>query len=109
MKEQSISLTTAKLAKNKKFYFDTGGKFENRESIIYTPGITEKEYFASPLYNSNNHEVFVIVPQSILQKWLRENHKIHIIVEPFPTAEGFFPSSWKWNFGWRVMQFPNPS
>lgn len=53
MEEQLISFETAKLAKEKGFYTGTHNIYEWQES-------------------------YEMVPQSLLQKWLREVHKLHL-------------------------------
>lgn len=73
MEEQLISFETAKLAKEKGF----------NEECYLTYGKILKEYciFKSD-YSETNSEVnkytYSAPTQSLLQKWLREKHKIHI-------------------------------
>jgi hypothetical protein len=59
MEEQKISFETAKLAENK------GCKL-----ILY-------------ILTDNYSGADILCSQSILQKWLREKHRIYITVEPF--------------------------
>lgn len=63
MKEQLISFKTAELAKEKGF-------LEYCENFYSSKGI---------LNESTGNEITYLAPtQSLLQKWLRENHNIHI-------------------------------
>ena len=76
MEEELITFEIAKLAKEKKFDLIT------RHS--YNPQGTESTY--NYLVNHPNcSDMFPRPPQSLLQKWLREEHKIHINV--FPVFE----------------------
>jgi len=77
MQEQLITFETAKLAKEKGFDskytedYDTLGFVQQR-------GILE----------SHNLERISAPTQSLLQKWLREEHKLHIVI--IPTVTGHF-------------------
>lgn len=109
MREQIISLETAKLAKEKgfkesclHFYFEDGELRENSYNDTYgyygepytieigsllgnwNDGFkTNKEGNRCFGYNSSKYlETFSAPIQSLLQKWLREVHKIYIFVEP---------------------------
>ena len=82
MNEQLISLKTAKLAKKKGFDIKTEWAFINYYSEDYI-GIREyicKKYHTN-VYNGSN-PVYLRPTQSLLQRWLREEHKINIIVFP---------------------------
>lgn len=77
MKEQLIEFKTAKLAKEKGFTqlfgkFDLVNMFrENKDGSIES----DKEM------QGNERDRYYLRPtQSLLQKWLRENHKIHITI-----------------------------
>lgn len=66
MKEQLISFETAVLAKEREF------KWNN-------------EYMHFTLLDNNVYpegELFLKPTQSLLQKWLRDEHNIHIYIEP---------------------------
>lgn len=78
MKEQCISFETSKLAKEKGFpdyectrYYLADGSIVSANWVdIYEP----KEYYP-------------IVSQSLLQKWLRDEHKLHIEVQWYDDDE----------------------
>ena len=75
MTEQLISFNTAKLAKEKGFNLSTYVGFGERGG---------KALGKLSTYTSSNL-VYARPTQSLLQKWLREKHKIHIIVNPCNT------------------------
>ncbi len=103
MKEQIISFETAKLAKEKGFYIPTytayiNGKFhenENEPNGYDGYDLASKENWnrkgwtftkngegcygcqGSPKY----FEAYTVTTQSLLQKWLREVHNIHIQIQ----------------------------
>jgi hypothetical protein len=105
MKEQLISLETAKLAKEKGFYMEGTtdrlyvSKDENLPNINnvvlkYNDYIfpLKEEYLNHKTVNTiqlSDERTFYMHPywaaptQSLLQKWLREKHDIHIWVEPW--------------------------
>jgi len=71
MKEQLISLPTAILAKEKGY---------NWESIwMYTPDGEMQNLIGISSYQLENKHKWLYAPsQSLLQRWLREKHGIHI-------------------------------
>lgn len=71
MEEQLISFETAKLAKEKGFNIHCRNCYDEDSGEPY-----ENEDFP---YNSFSGSLFA-PPQSLLQKWLREEHKIHISI-----------------------------
>lgn len=85
MKDQLITLDVAQLAKEKHFkepctaYFSTQG---------------EKKYFREDgmyYYSKGEHGRLILRPtQSLLQRWLREEHGIHIVVIPTVTSDWTF-------------------
>ena len=82
MEEQLISFETAKLAKEKRFDLTKLGYKEENGEIIDTYSTTT---------------------QSLLQKWLREEHKIHIVIMPciIPSNEVkyyIFTGKLKWDW-----------
>ena len=87
MQEQLVSFETAKLAKEKGFDERTILWFGKNDEII--------NLFGAKTFNSNigNRSDFQCCAptQSLLQKWLREKHSIHIVVNP--TIEMY------WTFG----------
>lgn len=74
MKEQLISFDTAKLAKEKGFDWKVSLHYESNGN----------RFFDKVPCNFNNVELICSAPtQSLLQKWLREIHNIHIKVDDF--------------------------
>jgi len=70
MEDQLVSFETAKLAKEK--------GFDKRCIYFYTPdGHALHQVMIRSLYECN------APTQSLLQKWLRETHKIEFIIKPF--------------------------
>lgn len=66
MNEELISFETAKLAKEKGFYIKSPWMYcISRKIIFQTSQIKKKDRISSPT-------------QSLLQKWLRETHNLHI-------------------------------
>jgi hypothetical protein len=106
MKEQLISFETAKLAKEKRFDWETsyGYDIQHKDltdhTIIHNEGNymwseeleTEIYYiedyssdrrhnYVRDIYNWNNSNYYYSAPtQSLLQKWLREEHEIYVDV-----------------------------
>ena len=87
MKEQLISLETAKLAKEKgfdwkcyRYYYDVG-----YAPVYYDPYDSEIE----PSYTNHNSEPLSISAptQALLQKWLRDVHNIHIEIQSPDTTQ----------------------
>ena len=85
MEEQLIEFKTAVLAKEKGFYLVT------RQS--YNPQGTESTY--NYLVNHPNcSDMFPRPPQSLLQKWLREEHNLHVESTLYYT---FKPGGFGWD------------
>lgn len=87
MKEQLIKFKTAKLAKSK--------GFANNSKLVESDISTPYVYNDSGLLcnNENNYidEHDIAAPtQSLLQKWLREIHGIHIVLIPTVTTSWTF-------------------
>jgi hypothetical protein len=80
MKEQLITVKTAKLAKKKEFPF-TGS------SIYKFANILQDSLFGTPL-----------TTQSLLQKWIRENHNFHIKIDNIR-----YGNSYKWIYDIRYI------
>lgn len=76
MKEEVVTFETAKLAKKKGFYWTTSLYYNNENIYQYAFPHGER-------YN-NTYEASVFIctcpTQSLLQRWLREVHDIHIVV-----------------------------
>jgi hypothetical protein len=85
MKEQIVSFETAKLSKEKKFpylakncYYDNKGSISSRSTVSWH--IKE--------INKNNWEILNAPTQSLLQKWLREEHNIAVYNKPLTDNSG---------------------
>jgi len=86
MKDEIISFETAKLAKEKGFNYEF-------HSIYWDDGDLEDGICGinrKPMYGEQDR--FGASTQSLLQKWLREVHNIHITL--FPQDEGNKSKSW---------------
>lgn len=89
MKEQLITLKTAKLAKEKGFkeycrriYVLSEQKQNDKIGKIH---YRTETYFSNSNYTN---EEFVSAPtQSLLQKWLREKHEIYVNIKAFNSNE----------------------
>lgn len=89
MKEQLVSFETAKLAKEKGFNIPTTQFYKSGKKPYLTEveGYMTDQFVVSNWNNGNGsyptrpEDVSCSAPtQSLLQKWLREVHNIHIIV-----------------------------
>ncbi len=76
MENQLISFETAKLAKKKGFNIRCKAKY-----IILK---TKTVFKINPVHRANTKKdnVILVPTQSLLQKWLREKHNIHIALLP---------------------------
>ena len=98
MEEQLISLETAKLAKEKGFNEICDSHFEKDGETYDSYGLPFKPN------DKQEHEILYARPsQSLLQKWLREEHKIHIVIMPciIPSNEVkyyIFTGKLKWDW-----------
>ena len=116
MKEQLILFETAKLAKEKGFDLETSKFYLSDKTLITAfedSGCNEAEYYfdADSFLENWNRKGWLVTKecnmgfgvtegkngymqgfsaptQSLLQKWLREKHKIHLVITP--TIEGYF-------------------
>ena len=76
MKEQLISLDTAKLAKEK--------GFDEITALVYNTYYGKIMGNINSLKHSDGDNPIISLPeQALLQKWLREEHKIIVFVNPF--------------------------
>lgn len=84
MDEQLVAFETATLAEEKGFnwgtrYFTDGAYIES--VLDY-----EEDYFDQTFIAQHNKEydgpIYLLPSQSTLQKWLREEHEVHICVRP---------------------------
>lgn len=99
MKEELVSFEVAKLAKEKKFNLHTykwyyhnyglNGKTKDSstmgEDFLFTHSKRGKLYVSAPT-------------QSLLQRWLREKHKIHIVIFCSDNEEGTKPVKWFYSY-----------
>jgi len=79
MKEELITFETAKLAKEKGFNGKCYKMCDPMGNIIHD---TYTDYGVN--YNSNegkHKDMYSLPNQSLLQKWLREKHKIHVVAD----------------------------
>lgn len=85
MKEQLVTFETAKLAKEKGFdelcSFTYSLPHEQKFSIELSKSGLLKEY--KKCKNSEFTICVTVPPQSLLQKWLREEHQISVFTIPF--------------------------
>jgi len=88
MTDQIISFQTAKLAKEKGFdwgvfeYFNLDNVFTKEKQAIndgYICNINYNDRYTQP-------NAFSAPTQTLLQKWLREKHNIHIEVQKHPSG-----------------------
>lgn len=84
MKEEIISFETAKLAKEKGFSLNetTGIRFfcdRDKNEILMDTGSLADAY--SEIFYDETEDLLAPT-QSILQRWLREKHLLHIIISP---------------------------
>ena len=76
MEEQYITFETAKLAKEKKFIYPTLANYECEEDGTVKELNWKFKTLGDFLDNLNTP----VCTQSLLQKWLREIHNIHIVI-----------------------------
>jgi hypothetical protein len=89
MKEELISLNTAKLAKEKGFpqipsQEDIGGT----NFLMYYPDGHIRGFWFNPYDYAE--ETARAATQSLLQKWLREEHRMHIAVMPWSKTTWWY-------------------
>lgn len=98
MREELVSFKTAKLAKTKGFKWKT--KFYYRQPVVTKRGTNikierdykifkKREKYSSFTEISYPNEEFKAPSQSLLQKWLREVHKIDIYITGY--GFGYYP------------------
>lgn len=98
MKEQMISFELAKLAKDKGFDVESLYFYTKPNSKMYAIDEVSRAYeiknTARKLYECGKHaalnrESVLLAPtQSLLQKWLREEHNIHIVIDVAYNGKG---------------------
>lgn len=96
MMDQLISFETAKLAKEKGFNVCCNFMYDRHNEIQHTPSI--KQVMAEGGLKALKTPVQIFAPtQSLLQKWLREEHKIRVF--PEHSIQGIYKFSIrKWNY-----------
>ncbi len=84
MKEQLVTLETAKLAKEKGFDWKCDNYFQD---VGYSPRYYDPDE-VEPFYDDHNSIALEISAptQSVLQKWLRDVHGISVLVQLDMTA-----------------------
>lgn len=96
MQEQLISIETAKLAKKANFYLDRTLVFskEDGNGTMYFGNNTidsdeevKRKYLSGEFTDFEGNPVYLIVTQSLLQKWLREVHGINVYCTPTEIDE----------------------
>ena len=96
MKEELIQFKTAKLAKEKGFniptfnVYNVNGKlfeFEVPVNGSFKDSLLEDHEIVYDDWNNNNKESCSTPTQSLLQRWLREKHNIHIWITRFLISE----------------------
>lgn len=85
--EQFVSFETAKLLKEvrfncrcRKWYEWKGGKLDEWEADAACNWNTDKDAYSCPT-------------QSLAARWIRENHNLHISIEPYANT-------WRWILWW---------
>jgi hypothetical protein len=78
MQDKIIDFQTAKLAKEKGFDYETIWCYLQNGDMQYSSGDDEDH----DKYNHNLWDNYSAPTQSLLQTWLREKHKIDIVVAP---------------------------
>lgn len=81
MQEQIISFETAKLAKEKGFDIPQFSWYNF--SGVFIKGDNIREYQAV----NGKFPTYLAFSQSLLQKWLREKHDIHIVIQDATNTE----------------------
>jgi hypothetical protein len=87
MEEQLITFDTAKIAKEKGFdleFCNVGwhGDFGDLKGDSY-PFLGTYSFYKSIYCNNKDEHQIQRPTQSLLQKWLREVHNIHLLLEPY--------------------------
>lgn len=80
VEDQLISFETAKLAKEKGFNEVSSACFDINGKSHF--GINHKNDLGGSVYSSPS--------QSLLQKWLREKHKLHVKIDDWELSKWYF-------------------
>lgn len=117
MKDEIIALETAKLAKDKKFnilvkgfyteylvdrvdpsYPEGGGIFSMNKGEVDFESDYIMNNHANNDFSNNNYICYAAPTQSLLQRWIRETHNIHVGIDYDVHGWMFF-----------ITEIPNPS
>ena len=86
MEEELISFETAKLAKEKGFNIPTRNFYADKsweDEQVYNCGSVGYPEFTNDMGANHGFGDITLIPiQSVLQKWLREVHNIHLVIKP---------------------------
>lgn len=105
MKDQFIKYDTAKLAKEKKFNEPCLRGYKDGQLLFINPhdgeGILSDEHWLTNYEDGETMDNYHTIPtQSLLRKWLREKHEIHIQIEFIPYENVSSP----WSFNITVIE-----
>lgn len=99
MKEQLITLDTAKLAKEKGFNIPVLYAFDDEDGLLTSSYV--KDVFHPINYNSSSYKCSKPT-QSLLQKWLREIFKYHVQI--IRDYDGWSYQIWEFNHGNKMVK-----
>ena len=85
MKDTLIEFNTAKLAKEKGYINCICDSYYKRELTDMTPYLDNEDDFNRYLKFPERYHA---PTQSLLQKWIREEHDIHMLIRPFFDSIG---------------------
>jgi hypothetical protein len=106
MEEQLITFETAKLAKEKGFDVECLN-FYGKEITLGEFELFQCENRCSEHKNSNNTISVSVPTQALLQKWLREEHKIEVTPMPMFRGKCNYDSFKRDGYTYEIMQI-NP-
>ena len=94
MEDTRITFETAKLAKERGFDGNCYAFYEkefmrNDGKIIYTFGPQCNKNYLESEYKRHNNGKYLAPTQSLLAKWLREEHNIHLIAYKNINIDGY--------------------
>jgi hypothetical protein len=97
MKEQLITFETAKLAKQKQFGYDFNKSLPEYVPIFYCESDLDDVLDMGTLEETEcqgediiRGDFYFRPTQSLLQKWLREVHKIHVDIKEWELTDWYF-------------------
>lgn len=91
--EQLVSFETAKLLKEDGFNYYCRNLYEYKYGYL-----TTDEADSDSDWNSKTPEYFSRPSQSHAASWIRENHNLHISIEPYANT-------WRWILWWTNGEF----